>query len=278
MLGTALYDAWYHNLCCWLSADCGTTCYAGGPCYLPHPPAAGELGALLQSVNELSKCQGLPVRLDPDAECDADLQWVNVAMAKGALVTLLNQTKASLLTQLKGDRAQRGTRRALHYYFVAQDIHGRASSSHVQFQALSRQFRHSDILFRFQRLLTMQAHACRQMAQSIQLRHKYQHNLRFEPAYSRIEDAFARAATAGGNSKLTKALAHLLKKLRAIDAHLANIDSEQAQANGQTEENSLSDDRLIGWSDIRLRIGCHLTPQSAVFSHATRMSVMLCIG
>lgn len=165
-------------------------------------------------------------------------------MANGALVTLLNQTKASLLSRLKGDRAQRGTRRALHYYFVAQDIHERASSSQVQYQALSRQFRYSDILLRFQRLLTLQA----------------------------------RAATAGGNSKLTKALVHLLKNLRAIDAHLATIDSEQAQTNGRTEENSLSDDRLIGWSDIRLRIGCHLTSQSAVFRHATRMSVMLCIG
>ncbi|WP_275585137.1 FUSC family membrane protein, partial [Stenotrophomonas maltophilia] len=81
-------------------------------------------------------------------------------MANSALVALLNQTKASLLTRLKGDRGQRGPRRPLHYYFVAQDIHERASSSHVQYHALSRQFRHSDILFRFQRLLSMQARAC----------------------------------------------------------------------------------------------------------------------
>ncbi len=33
----------------------------------------------------------------------------------------LNQTKVSLLFRLRGDRGQRGTRRTLHYYFVAQD-------------------------------------------------------------------------------------------------------------------------------------------------------------
>lgn len=67
----------------------------------------------------------------------------------------LNQTKLSLLTRLRGDRGQRGTRRTLHYYFVAQDIHERASSSHIQYQTLREHFRHSDVLFRFQRLMSM---------------------------------------------------------------------------------------------------------------------------
>ena len=39
-----------------------------------------------------------------------------------------------------------------------------------------------------------------------------------------------------------------------------------------------ADDRLTGWSDIRLRISRHLTPQSALFRHAIRMSVVLCVG
>lgn len=80
------------------------------------------------------------------------------------------------------------------------------------------------------------------------------------------------------NRELTRALSHLLKNLRAIDAQLANIESEQSLASGQTEENNLSDDRLTGWSDIRLRISRHLTPQSALFRHAIRMSVVLCVG
>ena len=36
------------------------------------------------------------------------------------------------------------------------DIHERASSSHIQYQTLREHFRHSDVLFRFQRLMSMQ--------------------------------------------------------------------------------------------------------------------------
>ncbi|URU62228.1 hypothetical protein NBY27_24765 (plasmid) [Escherichia coli] len=75
----------------------------------------------------------------------------------------LNQTKLSLLTAyvaivVNGERVAR-----CHYYFVAQDIHERASSSHIQYQTLREHFRHSDVLFRFQRLMSMQGQACQQL-------------------------------------------------------------------------------------------------------------------
>lgn len=73
-------------------------------------------------------------------------------MASGQLVESLNQVKATLLMRLRGDRGQRGTRRSLHYYFVAQDIHERASSAHSRYQQLREELRFSDVLFRFQRL------------------------------------------------------------------------------------------------------------------------------
>ncbi|MCM5338688.1 hypothetical protein MMT22_29915, partial [Escherichia coli] len=42
-------------------------------------------------------------------------------------------------------------------------IHERASSSHIQYQTLREHFRHSDVLFRFQRLMSMQGQACQQL-------------------------------------------------------------------------------------------------------------------
>ncbi|WP_346081955.1 YccS family putative transporter [Gibbsiella dentisursi] len=277
MLGTSMYGTWYlQPLLLVIGAVWYNLLTLIGHLLFPIRPLQENLARCYdQLANYLEAKANL---FDPDAERDADLPWMELAMANSSLVATLNQTKASLLTRLKGDRGQRGTRRTLHYYFVAQDIHERASSSHVLYQALSQQFRHSDILFRFQRLLTMQAAACRQLAQSILLRQKYQHNVRFEPAFTRIEEALARITITQENRELTKALSHLLKNLRAIDAQLANIESEQVIANGQTEENSLSDDSITGWSNIRLRISRHLTPQSALFRHAIRMSVVLCAG
>ncbi|WMT16636.1 YccS family putative transporter [Serratia fonticola] len=277
MLGTSMYDAWYQQpVLLIIGAIWYNLLTLIGHLLFPIKPLQENLArGYEQLANYLDAKANL---FDPDAESDADLPWVDVAMANSTLVTTLNLTKASLLTRLKGDRGQRGTRRTLHYYFVAQDIHERASSSHVLYQALSQQFRHSDILFRFQRLLAKQARACQQLAQSILLRQKYLHSPRFEPAFSRLEEALTRITITPENRELTRALSHLLKNLRAIDAQLANIESEQSLASGQTEENNLSDDRLTGWSDIRLRISRHLTPQSALFRHAIRMSVVLCVG
>ncbi|QKJ86647.1 Membrane protein [Paramixta manurensis] len=217
---------------------------------------------------------------DPDLEEYDDQPLIEVAMANSQLVSLLNQTKNSIQSRLRGDRGQRGTRRTLHYYFVAQDIHERASSSHVQYQALRQVHYYSEILFRFQRLLAMQANACRQLSHAILLRQAYQHDPRFERAFAHLQAALERLSGEPGQSGKLKALHYLLTNLRAIDAQLATIESEQAQVPqvGNTNEQHLSSEGLTGWSDIRLRISRHLTPESALFRHAVRMSLVLCVG
>lgn len=184
-----------------------------------------------------------------------------------------------MLTRLRGDRGQRGTRRTLHYYFVAQDIHERASSSHIQYQALRDKFRYSDIMFRFQRLLTMQSQACIQLSRSVLLRVKYQHDPRFERAFTHLDAAIERLKADHYLASELKALGFLVSNLRAIDAQLATIESEQAIAAPEMDiENRLADDRLTGFGDIWQRLKRNLTPESALFRHAVRMSVVLCIG
>ncbi len=67
--------------------------------------------------------------------------------------------------------------------------------------------------------------------------------------------------------------------LRAIDAQLATIESEQALMQPQQgTESELADDSLTGLDDIWQRLKRNLTPESALFRHAVRMSVVLCLG
>lgn len=67
--------------------------------------------------------------------------------------------------------------------------------------------------------------------------------------------------------------------MRAIDAQLATIESEQQLALPQSvSETQLADDRLLGFSDIWLRLSRNITPESALFRHAVRMSLVLCAG
>ncbi|HFP9388152.1 YccS family putative transporter [Raoultella planticola] len=279
MLGVTLYDRWYLQPLFLLTGavwyNLLTLC---GHLIFPIRPLQDNLA---RSYEQLAHYLDLKSRLfDPDIEDESQAPLYDLAIANGQLVTTLNQTKVSLLTRLRGDRGQRGTRRTLQYYFVAQDIHERASSSHIQYQTLRDHFRYSDVMFRFQRMLSMQAQACQKLSRAILLREPYQHDAHFERAFMHLDAALDRVQASGAPSEQMKALGFLLNNLRAIDAQLATIESAQsssAPANSATE-NLLADDGLNSFSDIWLRLRRNMSPESALFRHAVRMSLVLCTG
>lgn len=278
MLGVSLYDQWYQQpVLLLLGAIWYNLLTLTGHLIFPVRALQDNLA---RSYEQLAQYLELKSRLfDPDIDEESQAPLYDLALANGQLVATLNQTKASLLTRLRGDRGQRDTRRTLHYYFVAQDIHERANSSHVQYAALREKFRYSDVMFRFQRLLSMQSQACQQLARSILLRTPYQHDPRFEHAFSHLDAALDRVQASGTSPEQIKALGFLLNNLRAIDAQLATIESEQAMAlPGNDAENQLADDSLHGFSDMWLRLSRNFTPESALFRHAVRMSLVLCVG
>lgn len=278
MLGVSLYDQWYQQpLLLLLGAIWYNALTLIGHLIFPVRPLQDNLA---RSYEQLAHYLELKSRLfDPDTEEESQAPMYDLALANGQLVTTLNQTKTSLLTRLRGDRGQRGTRQTLHYYFVAQDIHERASSSHIQYAALRETFRYSDVMFRFQRLLSMQSQACQQLARSILLRTPYQHDARFERVFSHLDAALDRVQANGTSPDQMKALGFLLNNLRAIDAQLATIQSEQALAlSGNDAENVLADDSPHGFADMWLRVSRNFTPKSALFRHAVRMSIVLCVG
>jgi uncharacterized membrane protein (TIGR01666 family) len=278
MLGVSLYSQWYQQPMLLIA---GAVWYnlltLTGHLIFPIRPLQDNIA---RSYEQLAHYLELKSRLfDPDIEDENQAPLYELALANGKLMATLNQTKTSLLTRLRGDRGQRGTRRTLHYYFVAQDIHERASSSHIQYQTLRDNFRYSDVMFRFQRLLSMQAQACQQLSKAILLRTPYQHDSRFERAFTHLDAALDRVRAGGASPEQMKALGFLLNNLRAIDAQLATIESEQAEAQAKSEtETLLADDGLHGFSDIRLRLSMNMSPESALFRHAVRMSLVLCAG
>lgn len=278
MLGVSLYDHWYQQP---LLLIAGAVWYnlltLAGHLLFPIRPLQDNLARCFEQLAAYLEIKSH--LFDPDIESDRDAPVVELALANSKLVTTLNQTKTSLLTRLRGDRGQRGTRRTLHYYFVAQDIHERASSSHIQYQALREKFRYSDVMFRFQRLLSMQSQACAQLSHSILLRTPYQHNPRFERVFSHLDAALDRIRASGTSPAEMKAVGYLISNLKAIDAQLATIESEQALAAPRVEsEHQLADDGLNGFSDVWLRLSRNFTPESALFRHAVRMSIVLCVG
>ena len=276
MLGVTLYDTWYQQPLLLL---------AGAVWYSLIALLSHALRPVRPVQENLANCYELLARyldaksafFDPDEADRYDELQIQVALSNGALVSSLNQTKLSLLSRLKGDRGQRSTRRLLRYYFVAQDIHERASSAHNQYHTLAKRFRHSDVLFRFQRLLLLQAKACRQLAKSIISGDDYNHDFRFDRAFNLLNASLERHQPQQAEDKrLLASLNFVLRNLQAIDWQLSHIESEQII--GLPQDNTLADDGLHGIRDIWTRIRNQLTPGSALFRHAVRMSLVLCAG
>jgi len=206
---------------------------------------------------------------------------INLSMENGQLITFFNDMRTALLTRLKGDRGQRDTRRSLQYYFVAQDIHERADSAHIDYQKLAKMFEHSDILFRFQRILSLQGKACKDLSDSILHRTTYQHNPRFEHAFKNLRYSLDKLKKEEKYDLIwINALFALYQNLKSIDAQLRNLETERNIKYDQSKhiENQLKDDDLKGWDDMIIRFKQHLSPESVLFRHAIRVSIVLFIG
>lgn len=225
-----------------------------------------------------SKSNLFDVDMTPDSYQQS---MISLSLENVQLITFFNDMKTALLTRLKGDRGQKDTRRSLQYYFVAQDIHERADSAHIDYQKLAKMFEHSDILFRFQRILSLQGKACKDLSDSILHLSTYQHNSRFEHSFKNLRHSLEKLKDEQSYDQIwINALFSLYQNLKSIDAQLRNVETEQhiKLDKNKNFETQLKDDDLKGWDDIIIRIKQNLTPESVLFRHAIRVSIVLLIG
>ncbi len=281
MLGTELFDTWYEQ---------PLLLVAGAAWYGLIATISFLLFPVRQVQDKLSQCYASlgdflfakSNLFDVDMTAESYQQSViGISLENGRLIGIFNDMRTALLTRLKGDRGQRDTRTSLHYYFVAQDIHERADSAHIDYQKLAKIFEHSDILFRFQRILSLQGKACRDLAASILNRQQYTHNLRFEHAFKNLRHSLEEMQKNQEYDQIwINALTALYQNLKSIDVQLRNLETErhiQLEKHKHIEQ-QLRDDDLKGWDDIRIRIKQNLTPESVLFRHAIRVSIVLLIG
>ena len=281
MLGVELFDNWYSQ---------PLLLVAGAAWYGLISTISFLLFPVRQVQDKLSQCYSslgdflfaksnlFDVDMTPSSYQQS---MIELSLENGKLVGIFNEMKTALLTRLKGDRGQKDTRRSLQYYFVAQDIHERADSAHIDYQKLVKIFEHSDILFRFQRILFIQAKACKDLSYSILHRETYQHNKRFKPAFANLKLSLEKLRAEQQYDQVwINALFSLYQNLKSIDAQLRNVETERHIKFDKAKhiEHQLKDDDLKGWDDVMIRIKQHLTPESVLFRHAIRVSIVLLIG
>lgn len=218
---------------------------------------------------------------DPDLQ-DEQQALLQLGMANSELIADLELTKAALFSRVNRVRGQRNIGRALQDYFIIQDIHERASSAHIAYQALRQTFRHSDVLFRFQRIVALQSRACYQLAHALITGQGYRHNTQFMTLFRRLDETLHQLRQRPSAVPHLPALRGLLQNLMAIDAQLAAMETEQWQSTVQQTRRrhllSAYGSERTGWQGLLRQLHQHLTPASPLFRHAVRMSLVLGTG
>ena len=251
--------------------------------------AAFPMLAVEQNMARLYDALGhyleLKARLfEPVRGIDFERRRLALALHNGRVVEALNATKESPFSHHR-----RAAMRdmpdwlalSLHQFFVAQDLHERASSSHENYELLAERFFHSDVLYRCQRVLGLVGRDCRSLAEAIRLRTPWQRDATTPLAVEAMQSAatFAgerlRAEDAAG-LRAQQALRALVTNLSAMDEEVAGVMARAVHR--MPADTALQDTATRSWSQVRARIGAHLNWRSPVMRHAIRLPLALTAG
>lgn len=214
---------------------------------------------------------------EPVRGVDVEARRVALARQNGKVVDALNQAKEMIFRRLEGQRGSRKLNRYLQIYFIAQDIHERASSTHYPYSALTEAFFHHDVLFRCQRLLDQQGRACRQLAKSLLLNRPFSHE-QSEQALADLRASIDNLSERGKPEwrpliRPLNALADNLSTLEAQIASVHNPDTSSERRDSALYDRSPSS-LLEAWKRVRL----NFTLGSPTFRHAVRLTTALVVG
>ncbi|WP_299455141.1 YccS family putative transporter [uncultured Pigmentiphaga sp.] len=242
-----------------------------------HQPVQQRLAGL---YNVLGDYLVLKASLfEPVRGIDVEARRLELAQLNSRVVAALNAAKESLFSRLGRSRPGRKTTRYLRLYFIAQDVHERASSSHYPYNELADVFFHSDIMFRCQRLLGLQGQACRRLARAIRMQQPFEVGDEMRQAKADLD-----ASLDFLRSQNRPEWARLLRSVNALSANLAELDRRLGSASNpdnldeQQQDNSLFDRSPQSFGEAVDRVRVQLTPSAPVFRYAVRLTAAMAAG
>ncbi|MDO4696365.1 MAG: YccS family putative transporter [Neisseria sp.] len=218
---------------------------------------------------------------DPDNDADGfEAQQIRLAMDNRQVIGAFNQCRSALFYRMRGQHHHPRTGRMLHYYFAAQDIHERVSSSHTDYRQLATKLQNSDLMFRFLRLIELQAQSCRDLADSLrQNGAPPPQSNRLHRAGKGLQQSVRHYADKHSGDPETHTLQRLEANLLCISYQLTHLDRNPETEN--SKEPILSGDMFriapgesSSFKDAWHNVRNNLTPESSTFRHAVRMAVL----
>lgn len=215
--------------------------------------------------------------LEPVRSRDVTALRLALATQNGRVVGLMNQARQILVLWAQSRHPARGSRSFLQWYFLAQDVHERASSAHHPYTALAEAFARSDVLFRCQRLMKLQAATCMRLGEAIVQGEVFNYGREGPLALEELDAALAHVRTADGQNKA------LLDSLADLSRNISTIELRLAQAPHPEELEDIADSTLRDsdpqtLTDMWARLRQQFTPASRRFRHGLRLSVGLTVG
>ncbi|PWW48860.1 putative membrane protein (TIGR01666 family) [Melaminivora alkalimesophila] len=213
---------------------------------------------------------------EPVRSLDVPQRRLALAQSNARVVAALNSCKDSLLARMRPRHAPGGGLRSLlHRYFIAQDIHERASASHYPYGEWTEALFHSDVPYRCQRTLLLQAQACEALAEALRRGRAPQPDEAHVQALADLHGALAYLQR--------QDQAQWRRPLRSLGGVARNLDRLGRQLGAAfrpdgavlPQDIALLDQAPHSLAEAWARVRAQLQVRSALFRHAVRLSLAL---
>ncbi|MEJ8823435.1 YccS family putative transporter [Variovorax humicola] len=241
-----------------------------------HQPVQQNLALVMRELEAYLRLKS--TLFEPVRDDQGEVRRLQLAQQSGRVVMALNQAKESIFNRIDATRSSSRMKQYLGLYFIAQDIHERASSSHYPYDALIDAFFHSDVLFRCQRLLRVQGRACGELGRAILLRVPFVKGQKGSTALLDLRSSIAHleARQEPQWAALLASLQALADNLATLDAQLAGASHPEAQLGAH--DGALYDRTPRSWRDAWGRVREQFRLSSPLLRHALRLSLALASG
>ncbi|WDS38122.1 YccS family putative transporter [Pseudoxanthomonas sp.] len=237
-------------------------------------PVRERLARLLFEVGQFLRLKAS--LFEPVRENDRQRQRLALAEQNAKVVAALNAAKTAILSRF-GRSGRPGVQSGLYFrlYYMAQDFHERASSSHYPYDALTNAFFHSDVLYRCQRLLALQGVACRRLGEALRLRQPFVYGEATHQAMTDLDQSldFLRGHSTPEQLRLLGSLDLLGNNLQNIERQLSEAARSDSTLDGI--DTRLRDSNPHTLKEMAQRVRQQLTPKSLLFRHGLRMAIAL---
>ncbi|ENX38170.1 YccS family putative transporter [Acinetobacter sp. NIPH 2100] len=246
----------------------------------PTLPLQEKISTIFQDIADLLQAKS---RLfDPDNRNNVETLLFELSQKNTQVVNSLNQAKNSLLTRLKASRVNSTSIYWLNLYYFAQDMHEQVTSSYLHYEKIHQNFNRSDLIFRIQKNMQLQALACHDLSQAILHHQTFQPSEPASTALENLEYSMQDWVQQHPDNLEVKNLELILNNLKSVHEQFAqlqlNQNIEQLSPQQHQDHLNLLDDDIQGVQDLILKIKQQLSPQSALFRHAVRLAVIFAIG